>query len=749
MEKHEQQAQWQTASQKKKRFSLPIGVRLFLAFQVMILLVGIIGFVALQQLNTLTSKANELNTHDLPEVIVLGHIRTQLFQAKDAEWNIVYYQASNNASQPMVKPIAPPASSAPASPDSGDGLAPSRLPPLPLSAKEAPSSVTPLFTTVSLSFQSKDNNAPTLPQLISNLDVILRDLAKQRVALNSFEPSGAVTSLKDSKTVRIIVDGISQAVQIFAQIKQLVAQGNWTQARQLYTKQQEPLLTTMLDASAKLRTLEQQETTADAQTVQRDSSEASLLILAITAVALLLSILLALLITRSLTRPLSQLLVATGTIASGNLDYETKIMRNDEVGRLAVAFDHMRLSLRSTIAMLALERRQTQAIIEASTDGVLLVDAKRRVLQCNPSVVRLSGLSVTGAVGKRWCELFTPAASLDEDDKTHLKHCVLCQSCHLPHDGAADNEPLELCIQRPGGQLRWLTFTCSPLIVDHQEQGRLVIDVHDITQHKLIEQMKTDFVAMVSHELRAPLTTVTGSVEMLNTLDPQEDDESYREVLSILNHQTRRLRQVVEEVLQLTRFEAGRLPVDLQPLPVVQSICEFVDAMHREWVNEERELTLETAIEETSVWADRSMLEIIFRNLLDNARKYTPAHTPVTITLLPSSQSEEVLIRVDDYGPGIPEEHLESIFERFSRGTQTSANWNRGYGLGLYIARELLRAHNGRIWVENRPEGGARFNICLHVVDALSIVHMTDPQMETIQRQEILENERDYSTYRR
>ncbi len=126
--------------------------------------------------------------------------------------------------------------------------------------------------------------------------------------------------------------------------------------------------------------------------------------------------------------------------------------------------------------------------------------------------------------------------------------------------------------------------------------------------------------------------------------------------------------------------------------------------------------------EETLVWADRNMLEIIVRNLLDNARKYTPMSSSVTLSLLPASDAGEVQLRIEDDGPGIPKEQLESIFERFSRGVHTSSNWNRGYGLGLYITRELVRAHNGSIWAENRAEGGASFTVCLRIADSSFLV---------------------------
>jgi signal transduction histidine kinase len=253
------------------------------------------------------------------------------------------------------------------------------------------------------------------------------------------------------------------------------------------------------------------------------------------------------------------------------------------------------------------------------------------------------------------------------------------------------------CITHSSGKSRNdLSYACT----NYRESV-----LHDISQLKAMEQMKSDFVAMVSHELRAPLTTVTGLVETLSLLDPASESDSYQEVLSILDQQTRRLRHVIEEVLQLTRFDAGRLEVRLDPLPIIHFVRSLVGNVQAEWNDSDHRIVLHVPVQETMVWADGGMLEIVLRNLFENARKYTPQGTVIEVAWENIPSTDQIQLCVTDHGPGIPQNELERIFERFSRGTQPSSHWTRGYGLGLYIARELMLAQNGTIRAENRAVG--------------------------------------------
>jgi len=647
-----QKSKFDTTFQPKRyrrQLFLPIGLRLFLAFLVIILLTGIIGFLAVQQFSKLTANTTELNTHDLPEVITLGHLRTLLFQQRDLSRNLV-------------------------SADDRDQVG-----------------------------------------YLASLTTTLQQLTFQRSELLKYEPvdirAGAVN---DTPLVQQLSDGIMHSDVLSRQIQSLVVNGQILQARSLEQNQLDPLLVKTLASTAQLRTLEQGETATVAAQVQQDSSQATILVLLLTAFSVPLSILLALIIMWSLTRPLSILLHATEAIADGDLDVNPHIEQRDELGRLATAFDTMRLNLRSTIATLASERQQTQAIIDASADGVILVDAERTILQFNPAAERLSGWQSYEAIGKPCWEVFGCRGSTPEEAEEHEQICPLKRASQMD----SEQSNIEIYAFLRNGNRRWFAVNCASVpSVDEASARRIVVGIHDISQLKAVEQLKSDFVAMVSHELRAPLTTVTGSVETLSLLDSTIDNEAYQEVLGILHQQTRRLNQVVEEVLQLTRFEAGRLQIHLQPLPIVQFLRLILDNMRVEWTGDERIIHLRTPQVEPLVWADHDLLEIVMRNLLDNAHKYTPFGSPIEVEVKAVNTTGLVLVQIIDHGPGIPSEQLTYIFERFLRGTNSSSQGIRGYGLGLYIVRELLRAHNGDIWAENRPEGGACFVLSLCAVE--------------------------------
>lgn len=530
----------------------------------------------------------------------------------------------------------------------------------------------------------------------------LQKVAQLRAALLTFEPPDVrQPGVIDTAAVQQLAAAISHAQALGQQIQGLVQSGQLTKARALEHQQLEPLLATVLTATASLRSLEQTEAATGAAHVQRSSSTAARLVLALTLLSVPLALVLALLITRSLTRPLAVLLGATEALAAGNLEAEVAITSGDEIGRLATAFETMRRNLRTTIASLAFERHQVQAIIDASTDGVVLFDRQRRILQVNPGGERLSGWPADEAVGQPCWEVFGCHGQTPEEAADHERSCPLLLA------GGDGGQPAAATVQARlrSGDRPWFAFSCAPLHQEGSGEARLVASIHDISQLKAAEQLKSDFVAMVSHELRAPLTTVAGSVEMLGGCDPTSDPETFQEVLTILHHQTHRLRTVVEEVLQVARVEAGHLQVHLQPLALAPFLASLLEALRLEWSADGRLLRLHVGTDHQLVWADPDLLEIVVRNLLENARKYSAAGSAIDVSVEEAAMPEHMVVRVRDHGPGIAEPLLEPIFERFSRGSRSSSQWTRGYGLGLYIAREILTAHQGEIWAESRGDG--------------------------------------------
>ena len=656
--------------QTSKRFHVSIGLRLSLAFILVILLTGLIGLLAIQQFSSLTNTTTELNSHDLPEAITLVHLRSLLYRQRDLEFNLI------NTGNPHG------------------------------SQSSYHSQPEDLLTVAAGTPQSKQAQ-----QTLSELASMLKEIAADRQQLLAFE-SSSQRNARDLPQVQSIANGVLKTSALSQAIQSLVTKGQLAQARTLYAGKMEPLRVSTIAAVTQLITIEQKEASTVAAQAQQESGRSTLFVFTLTALCLLLSMALAVIITRSLTRPLKVLLHSTEDIAAGNLDVEPEVKRGDEIGRLATAYDKMRLSLRSTIASLRLERQQTQAIIDATADGIMVVDEVQKIVKCNPATEHISGWQTEDAIGRYcWEVLGFKAADVEHEENHEPLHSLLTAL-----QSRTEQSYIEMPITSRSGQERWVALSCAPVPPATKDAGQhMVIGLHDISQLKAVEQMKSDFVAMVSHELRAPLTTVTGSVEILSLLEPTSDPELYQEVLSMLDQQTQRLHQVVEEVLQLTRFEAGRLDIRLQPVSLVPFLQSLVEKMQAEWISGDHTCFLHTPDEEILVWADAGLLEIVLRNLFDNARKYTPPSTVVEVETEIISSTGQVEIRVIDDGPGIPADQLEHIFERFSRGPQSSENWTRGYGLGLHIAQKLMLAHNGSIRAEKR-DCGACFVLSLWMV---------------------------------
>jgi two-component system phosphate regulon sensor histidine kinase PhoR len=237
----------------------------------------------------------------------------------------------------------------------------------------------------------------------------------------------------------------------------------------------------------------------------------------------------------------------------------------------------------------------------------------------------------------------------------------------------------------------------------------VILVLHDISELRRVDQIRRDFVANVSHELRTPLTAIRGYVEALSEEDASPEDR--RRFLEIIGRHTQRMERLVKDLLRLARLDAGQ-----ETLAVIacdtRIVAETVVSDVAQ-AAEERRQHIEVAIAPgaETVRADPAKLHDALRNLVANAITYSPEGSSIRIDV--TSAGGRVAIAVSDEGPGIPDEDLTRVFERFYRVDKSRARDPGGTGLGLAIVRHLVELHRGRVHIENRPEGGARFVISL------------------------------------
>jgi PAS domain S-box-containing protein len=358
------------------------------------------------------------------------------------------------------------------------------------------------------------------------------------------------------------------------------------------------------------------------------------------------------------------------------------------------------LSTRVTyLAELQRERDTTALLLDGAADGIVVVDRQLRLLRYNAAMQTLCGHPRDRVLGG----VAPVVLQFASTDGTSL-HGNAYPLAAVLADGAP--RALELLLRQPDGGNRWISGTFSPVRDPATGQPVLALAIlRDITQQKEIEQLQRDFVSIVSHELRAPLTAIKGFAKTLVLKDEELSPQTRREFLSTVNEQAERLARLVDDLLQVSRIDSKRVRVEWTEVAVDDVVQDLMGQFHSKWGA--RRILIDAEPDLPPVRADRSKLEEVLINLIDNAIKYSPDGTPVRVTA--RAVGDEVEIDVEDRGFGIAPEDVAQLFQKFQRITTPATRDIGGTGLGLYIVKGLVEAHGGRVWVESIPGAGSTF----------------------------------------
>ena len=422
----------------------------------------------------------------------------------------------------------------------------------------------------------------------------------------------------------------------------------------------------------------------------RDEAQRALLLVG--GLVLLAGAAAAWLLARSLTGPLARLTAAAGRIASGGSETPIDVRRADEIGVLASALETMRQRVTASTNLLRDERDVLNAVLDSTADGILMTDSTGKRVVANRRWAELVGEGLTGGTALRQLE-GSYQRSFDDTARDWL--------ADSERIAAAEFERTQPAYQR---------FRCyTAPVQDHDGTliGRIFV-MRDITRESEAERMRNAFVATVSHELRSPLTAISGYTDTLLNSGPWDTDTE-RDFLGIVARSATKLTGLVDNLLDAAKVEAGVLHVEREPARI-ERIAEQVIAQRRALVPD-HPLSLQVQPGLPLVEADPVRVEQVLANLVDNAIKYSPAGGHITIHV--DLVGDSVEVSVSDHGVGISAEHAERLFDRFYRVDGAVARSTRGVGLGLFICRALVEAHGGRIWVESQPGKGSTFHFTL------------------------------------
>jgi two-component system phosphate regulon sensor histidine kinase PhoR len=397
----------------------------------------------------------------------------------------------------------------------------------------------------------------------------------------------------------------------------------------------------------------------------------------------------------SLTSPLEKITKVARRFS--HLDYtaRVKIERHDEVGQLSHAINTMADSLQTQLKIIQDNEDLLQSVLDNMTGGIVMVDDKDNIAMINPFAEKTLGIKSSQLLGKSYLEM-----------KQHYELMKILK------EGISHRKPIheERTLYNPDEKIVHLDGV--PMNAEGGPYKGMLFLFQDVTAIRRLENMRSEFVANVSHELKTPVAAVKGFSETL-LAGGVKDEKTARSFLQIIYDESERLNRLIGDILELSKIESKRIPLSLSPVHLSSFVASMLEMM--ETVAEKKRISLQAEVpEELYMEADEDKLRQILMNLLANAINYTQDGGRVRVVVDHhelSKEEETISFTVTDTGMGIPKKDLPRIFERFYRVDKARSRISGGTGLGLSIVKHLVDLHHGSLSVESELNIGSSFRV--------------------------------------
>lgn len=344
------------------------------------------------------------------------------------------------------------------------------------------------------------------------------------------------------------------------------------------------------------------------------------------------------------------------------------------------------------------DKKQTEAVIRSIAEGLLVVDASGKVIMMNPAAEKLLGVSKKDKIGKSVVD------SIKEEQLVSL----------VKHQEDKDNEGKEIELISQTDETKKILRASSAVIENENGQTVGMVSVlSDITKQKELDALKANFIASVSHELRTPLVAIDKSISLILSKSTGELSKNQEQFLTIAERNLKRLSLLINDLLDLSKLEAGKMEIVRQPSYIEQIIDEVVESLNT-WA-QTKSIQFEKTIQENlpMVAVEPNKIIQVLNNLIGNAIKFTPNDGKIIVAAAFDKEKDEVRVSVQDNGVGIEKDDLNKIFDKFYQSGERASSDINGTGIGLTIAKEIVELHGGRIWAESEKNHGAKFTFTL------------------------------------
>jgi two-component system phosphate regulon sensor histidine kinase PhoR len=404
---------------------------------------------------------------------------------------------------------------------------------------------------------------------------------------------------------------------------------------------------------------------------------------AATALVCLLLFLIGASASRRFSEPIAELTRAASAVAAGDFARDLPTAGGEEVQLLGGAMQRMKTALNQAVQRAESERRLTAMVFERLPDGLVVVDAKLRVIEANGRFGEMTG--IPAPAGRGVYEVLRERPLYDCFETT-----------------VGTGEGSERTVRLPDDRV-W-QIAVAPLPEGHRAAAVGVL--RDVTRLERTEAMRRTFVADVSHELRTPIASIAAAAETLAEAQPDKAESA--ELLGLIRRQSDRMRELIDDLMDLAQIESGAVPLVREEIPLREMLAEVAEDLEAGARERGVDLRITGDAGVTAV-GDRRRLGQLARNLLDNAIKFSPSGAPVVVRV--SRQSGRPGFSVEDLGPGIPRAERDKIFQRFYQVDRSRSKVRPGSGLGLAIVKHIAQLHGATVDVEGEVGQGSTFRV--------------------------------------
>ncbi len=338
------------------------------------------------------------------------------------------------------------------------------------------------------------------------------------------------------------------------------------------------------------------------------------------------------------------------------------------------------------------EKKNTESVIRSIAEGLVVVDAEGNVMMINPAAEKLLGVSKKDKIGKSVLDNLKPEQLISLTK------------------GSPDDENREIEVISDADDTKKILRASSAVIENKSGQTIGMVSVlSDVTKQKELDNLKSQFVANVSHELRTPLIAVKKSIALMLSKASGGISQTQEQLLQIAQGNLQKLHILIDDLLDISRLEAGKMPVKFENYSIVKVIEDSIEGLSA-WAKTKTisvKIKIDQPIPDINIAPNR-MIQV-FNNLIGNAVKFTPEDGNIIIEVKLSLGGKEIEVSISDTGSGIPVKDLPTIFDKFYQVARSTPADTSGTGIGLAIVKEVIDLHNGKIWAESKEGEGAKF----------------------------------------